>query len=238
MSKDRYSGDSLRPVSDSLEDASPREVLTWGFDTFGDGIALATGFGPSGIVLMHLVSQIRPETTIFYLDTQLLFEETYALRDELEERLGVRIQAVTPKLTVEEQARKHGPELWQRAPDHCCYLRKVQPLKDFLSRREAWITGIRRDQSRSRNQIAIVDWDAANEVVKLCPLANWTAEDVWSYLRMNDLPYNPLHDRGYPSIGCVHCTRPVSKGDDERAGRWSGHEKTECGIHLQPPVAA
>ena len=228
----------LPTVNAELEDGSASEILRWGFETFGDGIALATGFGPSGIVLMDLVSRIRPETTVFYLDTGFLFEETYELRDVLAERLGLKFERVAPALTPEAQEARYGPALWERDPDRCCAIRKVRPLRDFLRTRDAWITGIRRDQSGSRRSIEIVSWDAANAAYKLCPLATWTSADVWSYLRLHDLPYNRLHDQGFPSIGCTHCTKPVQGDGDERAGRWAGRDKTECGIHLQSHIAA
>ena len=238
MSNTRLDIEAVRNANLDLEQSSASEILRWGFDTFGDDVALATGFGPSGIVLLDLVSRIRPEATVFYLDTGFLFEETYRLRDELSERLGITFERVASPVTPEEQAAVHGPALWEREPDKCCAIRKVHPLRDFLRTREAWITGIRRDQSATRRQIDVVSWDGANQTYKLCPLASWTADDVWSYLRLHDLPYNPLHEQGYPSIGCTHCTKPVARGEDERSGRWAGLSKTECGIHLQSHIAA
>lgn len=213
---------------------SAADVLRWGLTSFNDDIALATGFGPSGIVLMHMVSQIRPKTAIFYLDTDLFFPETLALRDQLAERLGLEFISVHSGLSLEEQERQLGPALWQRRPDLCCHLRKVEPLRRFLADKKAWITGIRRDQSPSRQQTQTVSWDYANHLIKLCPLAFWSKQDVWNYLRRHDLPTNNLHERGYPSIGCMPCTRPVSDGADERSGRWAGTDKLECGIHIQP----
>lgn len=199
---------------------------------------MATGFGPSGVVLLDLVSRIDPGATVFYLDTDFLFEETYRLRDELADRLDLTFERVSPEWSPEEQEAQVGPALWERDPDRCCAIRKVKPLRKFLSSRDAWITGIRRDQSQTRRHIDVVSWDAVNDAYKLCPLATWTSNDVWSYLKLHNLPYNPLHDQGYPSIGCTHCTRQVAHGDDERAGRWAGMNKTECGIHLQSHVAA
>jgi len=225
---------NLKPVSDTFEGRPLQEILNWGFENFAPDIALATGFGPEGIVLMHHVSQIRPETTVFYLDTALLFPETYALRDELEERLGIRFTAVHPRDTVEAQAEKNGPELWTRDPNLCCYLRKVEPQRRFLATQKAWISGIRRDQTLNRARAGLVEWDAANSIVKLNPLANWSGDQVWDYIHQYDLPFNRLHLENYPSIGCWPCTRPVAPGDDPRSGRWAGSSKTECGIHLQP----
>lgn len=185
---------------------------------------------------MHMVSEIAPETTIFYLDTDLLFPETYALRDELAERLGLRFTRVHSGLSVEAQAEEHGAALWSRNPDLCCQLRKVAPLRLFLATRQAWITAIRRDQTTARAGAGLVEWDRANGLVKLNPLAAWTSGRVWDYVLKHRLPYNPLHDQGYPSIGCWPCTRAVAAGDDPRSGRWAGKEKTECGIHLPAPV--
>jgi phosphoadenosine phosphosulfate reductase len=220
-----------------LEHASPREILKWSYDTFGSRVAMATGFGSSGIVLTHFLSELRPGVEVFYLDTDLLFPETYALRDRLAEKLDVRFVRVQSELSLEAQAEVHGPALWKRNPNQCCFLRKVLPLRSFLKDKEAWITGIRRDQSATRSRASVVDWDPANHCVKINPLAFWTSEDVWSYIRLHHLPYNELHDRGYPSIGCMPCTRAVAVGEDERAGRWAGTGKVECGIHLSTQAA-
>ncbi len=227
----------LRPLNEAFEQASPRDLLRWAGETFGAGLVLATGFGPSGVVLAHLVSGMDPTPTVFYLETDLLFAETYALRDRLAERLGLSFTPVHGGLSLDAQARAHGPDLWAREPNRCCFLRKVLPLRRFLADKSAWITGLRRDQAPSRAGIDLVEWDGANGLVKLNPLARWTDAEVWGYLHRHDLPYNPLHDEGYPSLGCVPCTRPVAPGEDARAGRWSGFAKTECGIHVQPKAA-
>jgi len=232
-----WTPEALARVADALEGRPVASVLGWGFETFGDAICLATSFGPQSIVLMNEIARLRPETTVFYLDTDLLFPETYALRDELAHRLGLSFTQVRPDLTVEEQAAEHGPKLWAREPDLCCYLRKVLPLRRFLSDKRAWITGIRNGHSKTRALKPLVEWDGANGVVKLNPLVRWTSEQVWDYIREQRLPSNALHERGYPSIGCQPCTRPVRPGEDARAGRWAGFEKTECGIHQSPPGA-
>lgn len=224
--------DELRRLSDRFEDAWPDEILEWAFDTFGTDAAMATGFGPSGVALMHFVSRINRDATIFYLDTDLLFPETHDLKRRLADRLGLTFTRVHSGLSLQDQARDEGPNLWRTNPDRCCFLRKVQPLRRFLASREAWITGIRRDQSPTRERIGIVTWDEANSLVKINPLANWTESQIWKYLDINDLPYNKLHDRGYPSLGCIPCTSPVREDDDPRAGRWQGHDKLECGIHV------
>ncbi len=225
---------SLKPVSDQLEGRQPQEILEWGVDNFAPGLALATGFGPEGVVLMHQLALIAPETTVFYLDTALLFPETYALRDALAERLGLTFTRVSTRLSLDAQAAEHGAALWSRDPNQCCQLRKVQPLREYLAFKDAWITSIRRDQTANRASAGIVEWDHANGLVKINPLAAWTKAEVWAYLHHHALPYNTLHDQGYASIGCWPCTRPIAPGEDERAGRWSGFGKTECGIHLTP----
>ncbi len=223
----------LRGFSDQLEDQSPTEVLRWGINTFWPDIVLATGFGPEGVVLMHQLSQLRPTVEVFYVDTGLLFPETYALRDELAARLGVSFINVRTELSLEQQTIDYGAELWQRDPDTCCHLRKVIPLRRFLAPRRAWISGIRRDQTPQRATAGIVEWDNVNQMVKLNPLANWTADHVWDYIHEHQLPTNHLHAMGYPSIGCWPCTKPVAPGADPRSGRWAGFNKTECGIHFQ-----
>jgi phosphoadenosine phosphosulfate reductase len=221
----------LDEAAERLDRARPEEILEWAIDRYQPDLVMATGFGPSGTVLLHMALQLWERPRVFYLDTDLLFPETYQLRDELEARFGVNFERVHGGTSVEEQARLYGEELWAREPDTCCYLRKVLPLRRYLSDKQAWITGIRRDQSPSRRHTQVVSWDSTNRVVKLSPLASWTDREVWTYLHVHDLPYNPLHDVGYPSIGCLPCTQSVTNGADPRSGRWSGHAKLECGIH-------
>lgn len=228
-----WTKEHLPSISRYFEYRPAEQLLGDALDNFGDEIVMATGFGTSGVVLMHMAAQLRPQTTIFYLQTDLLFPETMALRDRLVERLGIQFTEVHSGLSLEAQAEQHGPDLWARSPDLCCHMRKVVPLRRYLADKKAWITGLRRDQSAARANTPLVAWDAANNLVKLNPLAGWTSKDIWRYLYINDLPYNELHDRGYPSVGCQPCTRAVARGEDERAGRWAGWEKTECGIHLQ-----
>jgi phosphoadenosine phosphosulfate reductase len=217
----------------ALRDEPLDLLLAWAVEVFGTGLALATGFGPQSIALMHALSRIDRRVTVFYLDTGLLFRETYELRDRLARELGLSLVRVRPELTVAEQSLRHGPALWSRDPDGCCQMRKVLPLAEFLHDRSAWITGIRRTQTAQRASARVVEWDARHGLVKINPLAAWKDERVWGYLRRYRLPVNELHARGYPSIGCQPCTRAVAAGEDARAGRWTGHAKTECGIHLQ-----
>jgi phosphoadenosine phosphosulfate reductase len=231
MASSAWPPETLRQLNRRLAEASPREVLQWGRATFGADLVLGTGFGPTGIVLAHLVSRLCPDLRVFYLETDLLFPETYALRDELTARLGLTFIPVRGSLTLKEQEAAHGPALWAHDPDRCCFVRKVLPLRRYLADKKAWVTGLRRDQSSGRAATEVVSWDHANGLVKLSPLAHWTSEDVWSYIHLNELPYNRLHDQGYPSLGCMPCTRAVRPGEDPRAGRWPGRIKTECGIH-------
>jgi phosphoadenosine phosphosulfate reductase len=227
-----WTPERLERIDARLRHASPDAVLRWGIESFGQDLCLATSFGPQSIVLMHQVSVLCPQMTVFYLDTELLFPETYSLRDRLADLLGLQFTRLTAELSVEDQASRHGPRLWSRDPDLCCHLRKVLPLRRFLSTKKAWITGIRSGHTAHRANGHIVHWDAPNAVVKLNPLLNWTHEQVWGYLRTHGLPYNRLHDEGFPSIGCQPCTRAVAPGDDPRSGRWPGFEKSECGIHF------
>ncbi len=225
--------DEILLLAENFERSYPHEIIAWASHRFGDGLVMATGFGPEGIVILHIVQQVAPGTQVFYIDTDLLFPETYQLRDQLEARFGIRFTRIATSLSVSQQNEQIGPELWATAPDHCCRIRKVEPLRAFLRDKKAWITGIRRDQTGHRASAQAIEWDKANGLVKLNPLINWTQEQVWAYIHLFELPYNVLHARGYPSIGCAPCTRPVAEGADPRSGRWVGHKKVECGIHLQ-----
>ena len=206
------------------------------FDAFDpERAVMGTGFGASGVVLMDLLQDVRPGATVFYLDTDVLFPETYNLRDQLTARFALDIVRVHSGMSLDEQGEQYGHELWNDDPDQCCFLRKVKPLREYLADKSVWLTAIRRDQSPTRSDTRVVEWSAANEVVKVNPLVDRTAEDVWRHVDGHGLPYNPLHDEGYPSIGCMPCTEPVDgDADDPRAGRWSDSEKRECGLHLEP----
>ena len=222
---------NLTAVAHKLEAQGPTAILQWAVATYGSDLAIATGFGPEGIVNLHLASQIDAGVKVFYLETGMLFAETYALRDQLQARLGITIEAVQPELTLSQQAVRHGSNLWQCDPDMCCFLRKVVPLRRYLAGKQAWVTGIRREQTPARASAQVVEWDEVNGLVKINPLAAWSAAQVWAHIRQHDLPVNPLHRQGYPSIGCWPCTRAVRPGEDPRAGRWAGSVKTECGLH-------
>lgn len=218
------------------ESWKPEQVLSWAFATYGDDLAIATGMGVEGMALLDIALRINPDAKVFTGDTEFLFPETYDLIDRVERRYGIKIEKLYSELTPEEQEKEFGPKLWARDPDQCCALRKVEPLRRKLATLDAWVTAIRRTQTAERAAVRKVDWDAKFNLVKISPLADWTREMVWSYVVKNDVPYNPLHDRNYPSIGCTHCTRAVKPGEDPRAGRWSGFGKTECGLHT--PAAA
>ncbi len=223
----------LATLNTQFENAYPQEVLRWAADTYGDQLAVVTSFQPTGIVTLHMLSEVAPDTTVLTLDTGLLFPETYALMDELETRLNLRLIRVKPALTVAQQAGLHGDELWAHNPDQCCGIRKTVPLNEALANYDAWITGLRRDQSSGRKTTPVISLDAKYNKVKLSPFATWTEEMIWMYIRAHELPYNKLHDRNYPSIGCYPCTQPtIPNAVDKRAGRWAGHQKTECGIHV------
>jgi len=227
--------DDLERVAGALEGSAPEEILRWALDAYRPRITLACSFGgPTGMVLLDMVMRLAPETPVFYLDTGLLFPETYALVERASTRYGIAPRLLRPALTVTEQGAVHGDALWARDPDRCCAIRKVAPQREALRGFDAWITGLRRDQSSTRRAAPIVQWDVKFDLAKVNPLVDWDEKAVWRYITNHDVPYNPLHDRGYPSIGCTHCTRPVAPGDDPRAGRWSGFAKTECGIHTTP----
>jgi phosphoadenosine phosphosulfate reductase len=230
--------DSLDQIGIVPESWKPEEVLAWAFATYGDNIALATGFGVEGMALLDIASRVNPDLKVFTGDTEFLFPETYDLMDRVEEKYGIKVERLYSHLTPEEQAEGYGPELWARDPDRCCALRKVEPLKRKLSTLDAWVTAIRRSQTAERATVRKIDWDPKFNLVKISPLADWTREQVWNYVVRNDVPYNPLHDRNYPSIGCTHCTRAVLPGEDPRAGRWSGFRKTECGLHTAAAQSA
>jgi phosphoadenosine phosphosulfate reductase len=227
----------LQQVQALAERWRPEEVLRWAFATFRKDVAMASGFGAEGMVLIDIASRASHDFRVFTLDTDFLFPETYDLMDRVEKRYGIKVERVYSALTPEEQEGLHGPALWSHDPDQCCSLRKVEPLRKKLSELRAWITAIRRDQTSARAAARKVEWDTKFQLVKVNPLADWTGEMVWSYIRKHDVPYNPLHDRNYPSIGCTQCTRAIQPGEDARAGRWSGFQKNECGLHVGNPQA-
>lgn len=208
------------------ESLSAEEVLRRMVERFHPRLLLACSFQQEESVLVDMLLRIEPEARIFTLDTGVLFPETYATWRAMEERYGATFEAWRG-MSLAEQEERYGPRLWERDPDRCCAIRKVVPLKDALADIDAWIVGIRRDQAPTRANTPKIGWDAKHGIWKAAPLADWSERDVWAYIHAHDLPYNPLHDRGYASIGCTHCTIPAA----DRSGRWAGNGKVECGLH-------
>jgi len=230
----RPSPEELSALNRSLESQAPDKIVETAIKQYGPNVVLACSFGAEDVVLADMMLRANPRGVIFYLDTDFLFPETHVVRDQIIQRYQLQeeqIIQVKSKLSPAEQAKQFGEALWLRDPDQCCYLRKVEPLTRILAKYAAWLTGIRRDQSPTRANAGIVEWDAKFGLVKFNPLATWSWEQVWEYIRANDVPYNKLHDEHFPSIGCTHCTAPVMPGDDPRSGRWKSTTKTECGLH-------
>ncbi len=228
-----HTSSGLDALNVQFENASIREIISWVNQSFEtEKIGFGTGFGSSGSVILDHLVQVNRDIPVFYIDTDVLFQETYELRKQLENRYDIQIIRYHSGLSIDEQGKQFGDRLWESNPDKCCNIRKVQPLKDALANYDVWITGIRRDQSITRSNAPIVEWEPRFNVLKVNPLATWTHDQVWDYLRENNIPYNDLYNRDYGSIGCFHCTSPLSAKESERAGRWRGLQKTECGLHF------
>jgi phosphoadenosine phosphosulfate reductase len=221
----------LASESERLESATPQAILRWAVERYGERFTMATAFGPEGMVLIHMLAEVAPRTPIFNLETGYQFAETLELCERVKRRYGVEVILERPELSVAEYEHLHGGPLYKTNPDQCCLDRKLKVLQRAVVGKWAWASAIRRDQSPDRARVPIVGWDKKFSLVKVSPLANWTKQQVWQLITEGDIPYNPLHDQGYTSIGCWPCTRPVLFGEDERAGRWSGFAKTECGLH-------
>jgi len=220
----------IAALNERFETADPREIVGWAVDTFGDGLTIGASFGgASGMAILHMVSLRRPDIHVFVLDTGYLFEETHETMRRSIEAMGLtNVHVFSPLLSHEEQSRQHGSALWMRDPDACCEIRKVEPNRRAVAGKTAWISGLRRDQSEGRADTPIVSWAGKFGLLKINPLATWTEKDTWNYLLEHRVPYNPLLDQGYSSIGCYNCTVPGIQG---RAGRWQGFAKDECGLH-------
>jgi len=220
------------------ENLSPIEILRLAADRFHGQLVLATALGPEAQVLTHMIARSELEIPIFTIDTGRLFEETQELIMRTNRTYGIRIEMVMPDLQdVEEMVGTHGPNMFREDRElrkQCCFLRKVVPLQRVLSPYSAWMTGMRRNQSVTRESVKVFDWDEKNLLYKVNPLVNWTSKQVWDFIRENDVPYNDLHDQGFPSIGCAPCTRAIQPGEEERAGRWwwESPQDRECGIHI------
>jgi phosphoadenosine phosphosulfate reductase len=212
-----------------LADAPPEEVIRWATDTFGDRICVTSSM--TDAVIIHLVSSVKPGIDVVFLDTGYHFAETIGTRDAVDVVYPVRMLSITPSRTVAEQDAELGPRLYGRNPDLCCYLRKVEPLERTLKNYDAWITGVRRDETNARRATEVVEWDARREMVKVNPIVGWSGKQVDDFIAEQGVLVNPLVYDGYPSIGCATCTSRVEPGEDPRSGRWVGTGKTECGIH-------
>ena len=228
--------ESFTRLNEEFEGRTPEEILAYAFNEYSPKIILACSFGAEDVVLADMMFRHHPDATLFYLDTDFLFPETLEVRDRIVERYQLKPEQVIQMkslLTPDEQSATYGEALWTKQPDQCCHHRKIEPLGRILSQYAAWITGIRREQSPTRANAGLLEWDETFHLVKVNPLAAWSWEQVWTYIHANDVPYNRLHEQNYPSIGCTHCTAPVMPGEDPRSGRWKNFAKTECGSH--PP---
>jgi len=232
-----YSPEELRALSERLRGKPAEEVVRWAADTFGSEIALASSFGAEDVVAIDMIAKVAPGIRGFTLDTGRLHDETYEVMERVRVKYGVVIQSYFPdREAVEQLEREKGFYSFRESIENrkeCCGIRKVEPLRRALSGMKAWMTGLRSEQAVTRSEMAVVEWDDGNGLVKVNPLIDWGEEQVWEYVRANEVPYNALHDRGFPSIGCAPCTRAIKPGEDVRAGRWwwENPENKECGLH-------
>ncbi|MBM7704659.1 phosphoadenylyl-sulfate reductase [Metabacillus iocasae] len=224
--------DEIPSFSDSDESKGALPVLEWAYKHYGDSIVYASSFGIESIVLIDLIAKVKDDATLVFLDTDLHFKETYEVIEQIQNRFpNLNIRLEKPELTLKEQEEVHGSELWKTNPNLCCQIRKITPLKKALGDYEAWISGLRREQSSTRSHMNFLNKDDKFQKIKVCPIIHWTWKEIWRYVYKNNLPYNKLHDQGYPSIGCMPCTAPTHDLNDLRAGRWAGTKKVECGLH-------
>lgn len=231
MAKHILDEPTVRDLAIQYESRYPLDILKEAIRKIPT-LTFACSFGAEDMVILDLLMRTQPEVNVFYLDTNVLFPETYVLIEQAVKRYQIpNLSRIQPSMSLSEQAKTYGESLWSKNPNQCCAIRKVGPLTEHLSNFDGWVTGIRRDQAPTRAHAQVFEYDQKFELIKVNPLVLWTEEDVWAYIDDHDVPYNPLHDSGYPSIGCVHCTRPVAAGEDARSGRWSGFDKTECGLH-------
>lgn len=224
--------EELVEVNRRLTGKEPQEILRWAVERYHPRLTMATAFGAEGCCILHMLADIEPGVRVFNLDTGYQFPETLALRERIKDRYRIEVEFVRPEQSVEEYEADHGGAMYRHRPDQCCHDRKILPLRKAVQGYDAWLSAIRADQTNHRAAAGIVQWDAKFGLVKVNPLLGWTHRDVWAFITRHEVPYNPLHDQGYPSIGCWPCTRPVAEGEDERAGRWSGTGKKECGLHV------
>jgi phosphoadenosine phosphosulfate reductase len=226
----------VRELNQRFETAEPQAILRWALEESDlERIAIASAFQAEGTCVMHMAVQVRSDIPVLFLETGFHFAETLGFKERLTEQLGLNVVDVVGDYTEDTQADAFGPRLYERDPTLCCQLNKVTPFNRVLRGMDAWITSMRRDSAWTRTRAPIIDQyehEPGLTLVKVNPIANWTKRTVWAYLREHGIPHNPLYDLGYASIGCAPCTRMVFPGEDERAGRWSGQMKTECGIHV------
>lgn len=226
-----------KELNDNLKSEPAEEVLKYFIRDYKDRLAFSTSLGAEDQVLTHMIASIDPETYIFTLDTGRLFPQIYDLLDITQKRFKVKIKVMFPeKEEVENMVNRKGINLFYESIENrklCCHIRKIQPLKKALENVDIWISGLRKEQSVTREDLNLVEWDELNRKIKVNPLIHWSSDDLWDYIRSNNIPYNPLHDQGFPSIGCFPCTRAVEPGEDIRAGRWwwENPEMKECGLH-------
>ena len=225
--------EALERESELLEGADPQRVIEWAVETYGEGLALSASFGGGeGMALLDMISKITDKVTVLTIDTGFIFKETAEFREEVMRRYRLPVEVLRPALTLEEQVERYGEQMRTCTPNLCCQVRKIEPLQRGLEGFDAWMTGIRREQTPQRSGTRVVAWEERYGAAKIAPMPGWTEEQVWDYVRANDVPVNPLLRQGYKSIGCEPQTRPVHDDEDPRAGRWSGTDKTECGIHF------
>ena len=219
-------------LSLSFESKTPQEILTWAADTFCPDIAASSSFQTQSVPLLHMISQVKPEMRILFLDTQYHFWDTLLFREQLQRELGLNVVDLNVDRSWWDFLRRFGRTLVTEDPDLCCFLRKVQPMQRGVAGLKAWITGIRRDQTKQRASARILELQP-DGMLKVNPMLNWSGDDIAGYIADHDLPEHPMTKLGYPSIGCMHCTKKVQPGADERSGRWAGKGKTECGLHTK-----
>jgi phosphoadenosine phosphosulfate reductase len=219
-------------ANQELAGKSAQDILQWAVAQYGSRLTMATAFGAEGCCLIHMIAEIGADVRVFNLETGYQFPETLELRERIKSRYGIEVEYVRAETTVAEYEAEHGGPMYRHRSDQCCHDRKIVPLNAALVGYEAWISAIRSDQTKDRQKAQLIQWDAKFNLAKVNPLLSWTRRDVWAFIHRHSIPYNPLHDRGYPSVGCWPCTQAIEEGQDERAGRWAGTNKKECGLHV------
>jgi len=221
----------LMALNQQYANQSAAEILRWAWDNYGSEVAVSSSFQTQSVPLLHLIAQVCPAMPIIFLDTGFHFPETLTFRDELQERYQLNIRVVYPSIDKGSLFRQYGEGLYRRDPDLCCYINKVEPMQRIINDYQAWVSGVRRDQTAHRASLNVFE-QQANDLLRIHPMLDWTKKEVWRYIDEYQLPQHPLFSQGYSSIGCEPCTRPIHSEADERSGRWGGTRKTECGLHL------